>query len=168
MRDIVIVGTDGMAGKVLWLIRRLNMKFPMGWRFLGYIDDHAAKGAIIAGYPVLGNIEYLSDAAQALAVACAVNAPEERMRVISCLGSVLSEDVILGDFNIIDFKCHIGQAVHFSSYVTVHSEIRAEHRAVIGQGAEIGKDVWIGAGKIVRSHDLVPAGTAVETKASFE
>lgn len=183
MRDIVIIGTDGMARKVLWLIRRLNSQFRMGWKFLGYIDAHVPKGTGIGGYPVLGNLEYLRTVEKPLAVACAVSAPLARRDLISqletnenlsfpnlidpkttvsmrsvigrgniiCLGSVLSADVVLGDFNIINFNCNIGNAVHLGSFTTLRSNVWAGDHALIGTGTQIGRGTMIRAGRVIKS-----------------
>lgn len=187
-----------MARKALWLIRRLNSQFRMGWKFLGYIDEHVPKGTGIGGYPVLGNMDYLRSAEKPLAVACAMGSPQVRKAMISqlennenltfpnlidpkttvsirsvigkgniiCLGSVLSADVVLGDFNIINFNCNIGKAAHLGSFTTLHSNVWAGDHTLIGTGAQIGRGTMIRAGRIIKSFSHIQPESVIDSNRS--
>ena len=79
MKNIVIIGAGGFGREVQWLLERMNEKEEQ-WNLLGYIDDGVAVGTIVDGLPVLGNITYLIETKEPLAVVCAVGSskPEKR------------------------------------------------------------------------------------------
>ena len=91
---------------------------------------------------------------------------------IICASSILSVDIKIEDFVIVDWNCTIGHDVVVGSYVTVYPGTNISGCVDIGrrcevgtgtkvvQGLKIGKDVVIGAGAVV-AKDIHISGTYV-------
>lgn len=192
MKNIVIIGAGGFGREVQWLLERINEKEKQ-WNILGYIDDGVTVGTIVDGLPVLGDITYLRETKEPLAVVCAVGSSKTRKKIIDkiidnenlefpnvvdpsvqmskricmgtgniiCAGNILTVDIKIGNFNIINLDCTVGHDVVLHSYVTVYPSVNisgcveAGNETELGtgshiiQGIHIGDDTIIGAGSVV-------------------
>ena len=176
MKNIVIIGAGGFGREVQWLLERMNEKEEQ-WNLLGYIDDGVAVGTIVDGLPVLGNITYLIETKEPLAVVCAVGSSKTRKKIIDkiidnenlefpnvidpsvqmsericmgkgniiCAGNIMTVDIEIGDFNIINLDCTVGHDAVLHSYVTVYPSVNISGC----QGIHIGEKTIIGAGSVV-------------------
>jgi len=70
-QDIFIYGAGGFGREVLSLINRLNTVNNV-WNILGFIDDGIPPGTFISDIPVLGDINFINNYEQKVAVAIAV------------------------------------------------------------------------------------------------
>lgn len=191
MKDIVIIGAGGFGREVLWLIHDINkieIKWNI-LGFVD--DNPNLQGREIDGYPVLGTIDWLiseHNLNMVLAIAdpgirflianklidrityfpnlihpSVIYSPTIRMGVgnIICAGCIISVNVKLSNFIIIDWKCTIGHDVVIDEMVTLFPSVnvsgfcRIENLVSIGTGSqiipnvEIGKKSVIGAGSVV-------------------
>lgn len=192
MKNIVIIGAGGFGREVQWLLERMNEKEKQ-WNLLGYIDDGVTVGTIVDDLPVLGDITYLNETKEPLAVVCAVGSSKTRKKIIDkiinnenlefpnvidpsvqmsericmgkgnivCAGNILTVDIKIGDFNIINLDCTVGHDAVLHSYVTVYPSVNisgcveADNETELGtgshiiQGIHIGENTIIGAGSVV-------------------
>lgn len=91
---------------------------------------------------------------------------------IICAGNILTVDIEMGDFNIINLDCTVGHDVMIDSFVTVYPSVNISGMVEVGsetelgtgtqiiQGKRIGANVIIGAGSVVVK-DILEAGTYV-------
>lgn len=192
MRDIVIVGAGGFGREVQWLLERMNT-CEKTWNLRGYIDDGVAAGIMIDGLPVLGDVEYLKQIEEPLAVVCAVGASKTRKKIIEriidnknldfpnvidpsvqrsericmgkgniiCAGNLLTVDITLGDFNIINLDCTVGHDAVLHSYVTVYPSVNISGCVEVGDETELGTGSHIIQGRRIGRNTVVGAGAVV-------
>ena len=91
---------------------------------------------------------------------------------IICAGTILTTNITLGDFNILNLNCTVGHDVEIKSFVTVYpgtnisGNVRVGAESELGtgakiiQGKQIGNQVIVGAGAVVVA-DLIEAGTYI-------
>lgn len=80
---------------------------------------------------------------------------------IICANVVLSVNVQIEDFILIDWNSTIGHETQIKSYATLYPGVNVSGNTVIGSGTEIGTAACIIQGKQVGSHVVVGAGTVV-------
>lgn len=80
---------------------------------------------------------------------------------IICAGNILTVDIRIGDFNIINLDCTIGHDAVFESYITVYPSANISGCVTIGAGTEIGTGSHIIQGITVGSDTVVGAGAVV-------
>lgn len=109
-----------------------------------------------------------------------VSAPSVKMGIgnIICASNVLSIDILLADFVIIDWSCTIGHDVKIDSFVTVYPGVSISGCVNIGeqcqfgtgtrviQGIKINENVITGAGAVV-TKDIEKSGTYVGVPAKI-
>lgn len=81
LKDIAIVGAGGFGKETLVMINQINAINPQ-WQVTGFYDDGVAAGSIVAGLPVLGNLDALKRIDQELAVVVAVGDPKVKRSVV--------------------------------------------------------------------------------------
>lgn len=203
MKKLLIIGAGGFGREVQWLVERINQK-EKTWDLIGYIDDSVRKGTIINGLPVLGNLDYLLDVEDKIAVTCAIGSSVVRRKVINrlksksqiefptlidpnvltsdtdllgqgviiCAGSILTVNIEIEDFVIINLNCTIGHDAKLSTFATLYPSVNISGNVVIGEETELGtgaqlvqkvsvsNNCIIGAGAVVVK-DIVEPGTYV-------
>jgi len=77
MKNIVIVGSGGLATEIKYLIDAIN-RDRIQWNFLGFIDDWGKRKGdeIIDGYKIFGTTEDLNNATEELYAVVAIGNPE--------------------------------------------------------------------------------------------
>jgi sugar O-acyltransferase (sialic acid O-acetyltransferase NeuD family) len=85
MKDIVIIGTGGLATEIKYLIDAINNK-DLRWNLLGFIDDWGKQKGdeIIDGYKIIGTTDDLNQIDKEINVVIGVGFPE-RIKEISGL-----------------------------------------------------------------------------------
>lgn len=190
-RDIVIIGSGGLAREVRWLIEECN-KVCDQWNILGWISKEK-PGSRIAGLPVLGDDDWLLGYERPVDVAVSVGNGLLRKKIAEYLkqnpnlsfpvilsptaqisqsvelgegsivtaNSILTVDIVVGDFffcnlaSTVGHDCRIGDyvtlnpGVHVSGNVTLEDKVTIGTGAVIIQGITIGEGATIGAGASV-------------------
>ena len=190
MKDIVIIGAGGFGREVAWLIEDIN-KESLQWNILGYVDDNGAvQDKHIGDYPVLGKLDYLLDKEFNVVISIANPTIRQKIYnkikntknrfptlvhpsviyskmvtfgqgVVVSAGTILTVDIIIDDFVLIDRLNNIGHDTRIESFstllpsTTVSGNVNIEYGVLIGTGTTIiqeltiGKNTTIGAGAVV-------------------
>lgn len=80
---------------------------------------------------------------------------------IICRGNILTVNITIGDFTLINLSCTIGHDVVMEDYVTVYPGVHVSGNVSIGGITEIGTGTNIIQGKSIGSHVIVGAGSVV-------
>ena len=78
---------------------------------------------------------------------------------IVCAGNILTVDITLGDFNIINLDCTVGHDAVLHSYVTVYPSVNISGCVEVGEVSELGTGSHIIQGVKIGSHAIVGGGT---------
>lgn len=172
------------------------------YNLLGFVDDGIKQHTKIHEYEVLGGIDYLMNNDKKCALVLAIGNPSIKRELaaklknyhfpniihpnvslnkkyvtigtgcIICEGSIITCDIVIGDFVIVNLACTIGHDTviedfcSFMPAVNISGEVTVKEAVYIGTGAkvinqlEIGKNAIIGAGAVV-SKSLPENCTAV-------
>ena len=168
MKKIVVLGAGGFGREVQWLIERIN-KNEASWEISGYIDDGMPKGTVINGYEVLGGTDILEQYDEPIYVACAVGSAKIRKKIIEKLskfdmirfpnlidpsvkmsdliqlgrGNILTVNIQIEDFCIINLDCTIGHDDVLDSFVTIYPSVNVSGNVHVGQCSELGTGTQI-------------------------
>ena len=89
----------------------------------------------------------------------------ERIRMgkgnILCAGTILTADIVLKDFVILNLDCTVGHDVQLDSYVTVYPSVNISGNVTVGEGCELGTGSQIIQGKTLGERTIVGAGAVV-------
>ena len=80
---------------------------------------------------------------------------------ILCAGTILTADIVLKDFVILNLDCTVGHDVQLESYVTVYPSANISGNVTVGEGCELGTGSQIIQGKILGERTIVGAGAVV-------
>lgn len=80
---------------------------------------------------------------------------------IICAGNILTVDITMGDFNIVNLDCTVGHDVVFDSYITVYPSVNISGCVEIGEKVELGTGSQIIQGIHIVEDTIVGAGTVV-------
>ena len=80
---------------------------------------------------------------------------------IICAGNILTVNVALGDFIILNLSCTVGHDAVLESFVTVYPSVNISGCVKIGQGAELGTGSKIIQGIEIGCNTIVGAGAVV-------
>lgn len=80
---------------------------------------------------------------------------------IICAGSILTVDIQIGDFCIINLDCTVGHDTKMESYVTLYPSVNLSGNTTIEEGTEIGTGSHIIQGIVIGKGAIVGAGTVV-------
>ena len=186
MKDIVIVGASGFAQEIRWLIERINSVAPY-WNFLGYIDNGIGEGNVIGDDVYLCNYSrelhvVIAIADTALRYRLATFFSKNRLLKfpnlidpsvimseniltgegnIICAGSVLTVEIEIGDFCIINLDCTIGHGVIIENFVTVNPGVNISGNVRLAEGVSLGTGSQILQGRCIGMNTVIGAGSAV-------
>lgn len=80
---------------------------------------------------------------------------------IICAGNILTVNIILGDFNIINLDCTVGHDVVMKDYVTLYPSANISGATTLEDGVEIGTGAHIIQGLSVGPGSIIGAGSVV-------
>lgn len=80
---------------------------------------------------------------------------------IVCAGTILTVNIQIRDFCIINLDCTVGHDAELSSYVTVYPSVNISGATYFGECVELGTGTQIIQGKSVGSRTIVGAGAVV-------
>lgn len=80
---------------------------------------------------------------------------------IICRGNILTVNITIGDFVLINLACTIGHDVVMKDYVTLYPGVHVSGNVSIGEITEIGTGTNIIQGKTIGSHVIIGAGAVV-------
>lgn len=189
MKKIVIVGSSGFAREIYWLICRIN-QIKEEYSFLGYIDNDTGKKEVIGNDDFL--INYPDELYVVIAIANPSTRKKIAMRYrnnpnlkfpnlidpsviksddiilgqgnIICAGSILTVDLKIGDFCIINIDCTLGHESLFKDYVTLNPSVNVSGNVLIEEGVTIGTGSQIIQGMTIEKNSIVGAGAVVVSK----
>lgn len=201
MKDIVIVGAGGFGREVAWLIEDINEENPQ-WNILGFVDDNESiQGEQLGEYKVIGTTDYLMEKELNVVIAIANPVIRQNIYnkikdtenifptlihpsaifsdsvtfgqgVVISAGNIVTVDITIEDFVIIDRSCNIGHDTMINKFstllpsTTISGNVYIEENILIGtgstiiQGLTVGKKSIIGAGAVV-TKDIPENCTAV-------
>lgn len=189
MDKIVIIGAGGFGREVHWLIEELN-KNQNRWDFLGYIDDNIPVGTIINGYPIIGSVEWLNDKQLNVVCAIADPTTKKNVIAklsfsknlfptlihpnvtlskfveigegsIICLGSILTVNIKIGKFVIINVNSTIGHDSVIQDYSTVLPSASISGNVLVNERVSIGTGARILQGLSIGTNSVIGAGAVV-------
>lgn len=192
-RDIVIIGTGGMAREVRWVIEDCN-SIDDKWNILGWVSKEK-PGSMIAGLPVLGDDEWLLAHDSSIDVVVGVGSGALRKKIATYLKqnrniefppiiarsaevsnyvkmgegaivmnkSLLTVDIEIGDFFLCNYGCTVGHDCRFDDYVTLNPGSRISGAVSIGECSTVGVGASIIQGLSVGKNSVIGAGAAVIT-----
>ena len=190
-KDIVIIGSGGLAREVRWLIEECN-KVQNRWNLLGWISKES-PGTVITGLPVLGDDDWLLNHDTPIDVAVSIGNGPLRKKIVSYLrnntelsfpviispSAELSDSVTLGEGSIITSKCiltvditigefffcnlasTVGHDCIIESFVTLNPGVNVSGNVILKECVSIGTGATINQGLTVAENSIVGAGAAV-------
>ena len=112
MKDLIIIGAGDFSREAMWVAERMNLRYPQ-WNLLGFVDDKKA-GETVDGYPVLGDMAWLSAYEKQAYVTCGIGGGARKrlwdmVRANSNIhpatlvdpDAVIGKDCVIGDASII-------------------------------------------------------------------
>lgn len=186
MKDIVVVGFGGMAREAKFLIDRVNQQ-EAKWNFLGYVDNHNLNEQIVGDdkficeyqaelnviiaigdgklrsklyemYSSNPNIKFPNIVDPSVIMSESIQLGKGN---IICANSILTVDVVIGDFNIINLAVTVAHDVHIGSYDIINATSCLTGNVTVGDYVEIGTGTKVIPGKKIGSHAIVGAGSVV-------
>jgi sugar O-acyltransferase (sialic acid O-acetyltransferase NeuD family) len=198
---LAVYGAGGLGRETMLLVEQVNAH-RQAWDIVGYFDDGISKGATVGRWKVLGGKKDIAAGENiAIVVAIAdpgtrrniVDALADTVTfpvivhptcqtgdrsnhfgrgVILTAGVLLTTDIHLDDFVIVNLNTTIGHDVEIGKYSAVmpgcniSGNVKIGEGTLIGTGAKIlqnlkiGKDCRVGAGAVV-THDFADGKTIV-------
>ncbi|EPE2492693.1 acetyltransferase [Enterococcus faecium] len=80
---------------------------------------------------------------------------------IICLGSILTVDISIGDFVIVNLDCTIGHDATLADFTTLYPSVNVSGNVEIGELSEIGTGTQIIQGKSIGANTIIGAGAVV-------
>lgn len=192
MKKIYIIGAGGFAREVAWLIEDINEKNPT-WEIMGFIDENEENiGKEINGYKVVGDLEYLNNQEKSY-VTIAIGTGKIREKIakeiknhefsklihpnakiskyveigegaIICYGNVISVNIKMGKFNIMNIGSIIGHDCILEDYISIMSNATISGNVKIEENVTIGSGSIILQGQKIEKNSIVGIGSAVMKK----
>lgn len=168
MQELAIYGAGGFGREVALLISQIN-EVERRWKFIGFFDDHIAKGQQIDGSNVLGGMDDLNKFDKPIAIAVAIASPSVRKEVVGKIknkkvefpslvhpgANMGNEKNKLGEGCIVAAGCILTTGIHMADFVIINLASTIGHDVVLGQftavmpGCHISGNVKIGAASLL-------------------
>ena len=191
MKNIVIVGAGGFGREVEWLIRRINQKkdtwnvvgyaddnVEIGTKIGNYkviynVDNLLSTKEEICVVVAIGNSVVRSNICNKLMQNKMISFPNlidpsvlnDDFNIgfgnIICAGTVLTVNITLGNFNIINLNCTLGHDDELIDYITIYPNSNISGCVKINSLVEIGTGTQIIQGKSIANNVIIGAGAVV-------
>lgn len=169
-RDIIIIGTGGLAREVRWLIEECNNNRRNKWKILGWVSKEPV-GKMVAGLPVLGDDDWLISYDSSVDVAVSVGDGNLRKKIVSrlrsnpniCFPQIVapsaeySGSVIAGEGSIITSKCILTVDIEIGDFFFCNLACTVGHDCKFGNFVTLNPGVNV-SGNVVLG-DCVSVGT---------
>lgn len=193
MNKLLVVGAGGFGREVMWLLCE-SENYSKQYDILGFVDDSPElKGKIINGFPIVGNMQWLMDYPQKVAVVVCMGSPQVRQRIVEllkkniniyyptiiannvkysdfvkfgqgsiiCSSSVLTVNIDIGNFVIINLDCTVGHDAVVSDFVTLNPSVNVSGNVYLEECTEVGTGANIIQGKKICKSSVIGAGSVV-------
>ncbi len=187
MKDIIIVGTGGLAKELICLAK------DCGRNVIGLLGDiHGSGENKILNIPVLGNLNEFSIPA-GCEIVIAVGSPLIRSKIVSeikcldeyyfatlihpsvqisefveigegtviCAGCILTADIKIGSHCILNLNTTVGHDVEISDYVTIAPQVAVSGNIHIAAGVEVGTGSSIRQGLKLGARAMLGMGSVL-------
>ncbi len=191
MKDLYIIGAGGLGREVLWLVREINQVTPTYNLCGFVDDNQSQQGQDVCGIPVVGGVDFLRTkpgCSAALGIGIpkikqkilntlqdyelewpALVAPQAMMSefvtlgrgTVICAGSIVTTQVVIEDFVLVNLSCTIGHDVTIRSGCTLSPGVNMSGFVSVGQFTDIGTSAAIIPGIQIGAHSVVGAGSVV-------
>lgn len=189
--SLVIVGAGGLGRGVAALVEAVNAS-GRTWELLGFADDdEGLQNASVMGYPILGDVEWLSEQSDLRFVVAIADAPSRRgienalrptplspttlihpsvslhrttdvgTGTIIRKGVATAVDIRIGPHAILNMGCTLGHDATLAPLSTLHPGVHISGRAHVGKGATLGTGAVVLPGTTVGPNATVGAGAVV-------
>ncbi len=177
LEPIWIYGAGGFGREVWALLQTLEVKYKIE----GFIDDHAELFSIYS-LPVIKNVgsnlnfiiaiadpttrrkivkDVLPKSVNIVSPDVQLNQVKLGIGNIICKGNILTIDIEIGDFVIINLACTIGHDVKIGSFVSIMPGVHISGNVVIEEGVLIGTGAVILPGVKIGAWSKIGAGAVV-------
>lgn len=189
MKDIAIYGAGGFGRETALLVQQINEQNP-SWNILGFFDDGLPKGSVLDGLPVLGGMTEAKNHNGALVIAVAdpatrkkiatqlddkhfpvivhptalLGSPQYNTMERGCIitaGVILTTNIALGEFCIVNLDTTIGHDVLLGAYSTIMPGCSISGNARMGEGVLLGTGARMLQNISIGDHATIGAGAVV-------
>jgi len=190
MKDIAIIGKGGFGREVRFLIEEIN-KQTKTWNFLGYFDDdkaepidgHSLLGSIldiknctkeICLVVAIGDSHLRKKIVKSIhnplvnwpiLIHPSVQMDSDRVQIgegaIICGNSILTTNISIGNYLILNLDCTIGHDVKIGDYCSVMPNVNISGDVVVGDNCFFGTGVKIINDKSIGNNAILGAGAIV-------
>lgn len=191
MKDLYIIGAGGFGREVAWIVERINSIKPTWNLKGFIDDNETLWGNTEGEYHVFGGCEYLSALEDVYAVCAVGSSNVRKKIIeklkdtsvkfatlvdpsvlysnsvkigegaIVCAGTIITVDVNIGDYVIVNLDCTIGHDAVIDDFVTIYPSVNVSGNVLIGECSELGTGTQIIQGKKVISNTIIGAGAIV-------
>lgn len=191
MKDIVIIGSGGLAREIRWLLDRCNER-DKKWNILGFVSKEK-QGSIVDGLKVLGDDAWLTAYQKDISAVIAVGNGRIRQNIAErykdcgnidfpsivapsvvmsdsvkhgkgCIiadGCIMTVGITLGDFVLVDRLSTVGHDAIIDDYNTLLPGTVVSGNVHLGTGVTFGTGAKIIQGLNVGQNTFVGAGAVV-------
>lgn len=156
MIKLVIFGTGGFAREVHQLVEDINAHLP-AFDFLGFLDEDMSRhGTQVHGFPVLGGIAWLGDAACGdVQVSVAIGNPAAKRKVINAIAGVTAAPLatLIHPRAWIGNRVSIGAGSIVCAGALITTDIAIGRAVIVNIGSTVGHDAAL--------HDYVTVAPTV-------
>lgn len=175
LKDLYILGAGGFGREVAWLVGRINEVKPY-WNLKGFLDDNKEiTGTLQAGYPVIGNLEFLVGQSGEVWVVCAVGCAKTRKNIIDKVkrlrkvkfatlldpGVLYSKEMRIGEGSIVCAGTIITVDVCIGDHVIINLDCTIGHDVRINDFVTVYPGVNISGGVVVGECAELGTGTQI-------
>jgi sugar O-acyltransferase (sialic acid O-acetyltransferase NeuD family) len=173
LKDIAIVGAGGFGKETLVMINQINA-INLQWQVTGFYDDGVAAGGIVAGLPVLGNLDALKRIDQELAVVVAVGDPKVKRSLVERIQqsnlyfptlihpvATIGENIKAGAGCIITAGCRLTIDIALGDFVLLNLNTTVGHDVHIGSFTSVMPGVHLSGYVQVGEEVLIGTGASV-------
>ena len=140
MKDLIIIGAGDFGRETLWVAERINQK-SLSYRILGFADDKNV-GKIVAGYPVLGNIEWLCQYPNSVGVVCAIANGKMRESILNKVSSneSITQETLIDPTAIIGDSCKVSTGCIICAGTVMTVDVSVGSGCIVNLNSTLGHD----------------------------
>lgn len=191
VKDLVILGAGGFVEEVIFLIHRINQFGDYDWKIKGIIDKDfgrnvmgypilgddnwlwerseeinlvCAVGSVFTRKKIISRFEKKSNFHFPNLIDPSViydSSVQFGKGIIICAGTILTVNITIGDFTLLNLDCTVGHGTIIEDYVTINPSVNISGNVKISSGTEIGTGSHIIQGISVGKNSIIGAGAVI-------